>query len=67
MKSNTLAIVAIAATIAALLIATNATSILTNEALAKKTSFHRIAAQSCVNVTIDVRTSLDKHKVMTMP
>ena len=49
MKNNTLAIVAIAATVAVLLIATTATSLLTNEAFAKKSSFHETAAQSCVN------------------
>ena len=52
MKNNTLAIVAIAATVAVLLIATTATSLLTNEAFAKGhkgTSYHQTAAQSCVN------------------
>jgi hypothetical protein len=48
MKNNTLAIIAIAATVTVLLIATTATSLLTNEAYAKK-SFHETAAQSCVN------------------
>ena len=46
MKNNTLAIVAIAAV---LLIATTATSLLTNEAFAKKSSFHETASQACVN------------------
>ena len=49
MKNNTLAIVAIAATVAVLLIATTATSLLTNEAFAKKSSSHQTAAQSCIN------------------
>ena len=49
MKNNTLAIVAIAATVAVLLIATTATSLLTNEAFAKKSSSHETASQSCVN------------------
>ena len=49
MKNNTtFAIIAIAA-VAALLIATTATSLLTNEAFAKKSSFHQTAAQSCIN------------------
>jgi len=48
MKNNTLAIVAIAATVAVLLIATTPTLLLTNDASAKK-SFHETAAQSCVN------------------
>ena len=50
MKNNTFAIVAIAA-VAALLIATTATSSLTNEAFAEeqRTSFHQTAAQSCIN------------------
>jgi hypothetical protein len=51
MKNNTtFAIIAIAA-VAALLIATTATSSLTNDAFAKRqrASYHETAAQSCVN------------------
>ena len=50
MKNNSYAIIAIAA-VAALLIATTATSSLTNDALAKRqrASYHETAAQSCVN------------------
>jgi hypothetical protein len=49
-NNNTFAIIAIAA-LAALLIATTATSLLTNDAFAKRqrASFHETAAQSCVN------------------
>jgi hypothetical protein len=48
MKNNTLAIVMIAATITALLIAT-AMGTLTNQAFATKKSYHQTAAQSCIN------------------
>jgi len=50
MKNNTFAIIAIAA-VAVLLIATTATSSLTNDAFAKRqrASYHETAAQSCVN------------------
>jgi hypothetical protein len=49
-NNNTFAIIAIAA-VAALLIATTATSSLTNDAFAKRqrASYHETAAQSCVN------------------
>jgi hypothetical protein len=49
MKNNTLAIVMIAATITAMLVATIATVTLTNQAFATKKSYHQTAAQSCVN------------------
>jgi cytochrome b len=49
MKHNTLAIVMIAATITALLVATTATGTLTNQAFASKKSYHQTAAQSCIN------------------
>jgi hypothetical protein len=49
MKNNTLAIVMIAATITALLVATIATGTLTNQAFATKKSHHQTAAQSCIN------------------
>jgi hypothetical protein len=49
MKNNILAIVMIAATITALLVATTATGTLTNQAFASKKSYHQTAAQSCIN------------------
>jgi hypothetical protein len=49
MKNNTLAIVMIAATITALLVATIATGTLTNQAFATKKSYHITVAQSCIN------------------
>jgi len=49
MKNNTLAIVMIAATITALLVATTAMGTLTNKAFASKKSYHQTAAQSCIN------------------
>jgi PhoPQ-activated pathogenicity-related protein len=49
MKNNILAIVMIAATITALLVATTAMGTLTNQAFASKKSYHQTAAQSCIN------------------
>jgi hypothetical protein len=49
MKNNTLAIVMIAATITALLVATIAMGTLTNQAFATKKSYHQTAAQTCIN------------------
>jgi PhoPQ-activated pathogenicity-related protein len=49
MKNNALAIVMIAATITALLVATIATGTLTNQAFATKKSYHMTAAQSCIS------------------
>ena len=60
MKNNTLAIVMIAATITALLVATTAMGTLTNQAFATKKSYHQTAAQSCINEDARCQNILDQ-------
>ena len=62
MKNNTLAIVMIAATITALLVATTATGTLTNQAFASKKSYHQTAAQSCINENARCKNLLGKRQ-----